>query len=69
MSVRQHLVVSVMLSIGIFASSAFAAAQPPAASNDAKSPCFTCHADIAKSYVHSRHAVKDGRAPGNGCAI
>ncbi len=68
MSATKRFVVTVMLSLGVLASSAFAADAPAASTSEVKSPCFACHTDIAKSYVHSRHAVKDGRAPGDNCA-
>ncbi len=62
--VRQGLVM-VMLGLGIFSASVYATDAP---ATESKSPCFTCHVDIAKTHALSRHSIKDGRTPGDNCA-
>ncbi len=61
--VRQGLVL-VMLGLGAFSFNASAAT--PAAVD--KTPCYSCHPDAVKHYANTRHAVKDGRTPGDDCA-
>ncbi|MFU0842404.1 MAG: MULTIHEME-CYTC domain-containing protein [Burkholderia sp.] len=56
----------VLFTMGLGAMNAsFAAETQPAESGN---PCLACHADIGKHYANTRHAVKDGRAPGDNCA-
>lgn len=54
------------LLIGLGMATATMAATAPA--TDSKSPCLTCHVDAGKHYANTRHAVKDGRTPGDNCA-
>lgn len=40
----------------------------PIAAAVKQNPCSSCHADVTKNYLMSRHGVADGKTPGNNCA-